>query len=392
MRTIVTPSANHLAKIVVLIFGFLFIASGFNTIQPARAQSQTLRDLEYARAGNKRLLLDLYLPEGAGPFPVIVWVHGGAWLSGDKEDTPAIREVSRGYAVASINYRLSFEAQFPAQLEDCKAAVRWLRANAESYKLDPNRLGAWGSSAGGHLVALLGASGGVSDLEGNLGNPDFSSRVQAVVDWYGPTDLLKMNEQKLACDLVNHDAAFSPESLLIGCAIQTCADKTRRANPITYITPDDPPFLIVHGTNDCLVSPQQSQIFHNALTAASLPSTLFYIQGAGHGGSAFDRPEIQTLVDNFFDSQLQDLAALPQITRAEVNGKRLVVYGEHFASGAKIFINGEKQKTANDELAPSTTLVAKKAGKKITAGQTVVLQVKNPDGKMSLEFTYTQAL
>jgi acetyl esterase/lipase len=392
MQTITIQFSNCLAKPIFVLFGFLLVASSFNLIQSAKAQSQTLSDIEYARVGNKRLLLDLYVPEGAGPFPVIVWVHGGAWLGGDKDDTPAIRQVSRGYAVASINYRLSFEAKFPAQIEDCKAAVRWLRANAQPYKLDPNRIGAWGSSAGGHLVALLGASGGVSDLEGNLGNQNFSSRVQAVVDWYGPTDLLKMNEQKLTCDLVNHDAVFSPESLLIGCAIQTCPDKTNRANPIAYITPDDPPFLIVHGTNDCLVSPQQSQLLHNALNAASLNSTLFYIQGAGHGGSAFDRLEIQALVDNFFDSKLKDLAGLPKITGAEVRGKKLFVYGEGFDIGAKIFINDEKQKTANDELAPATTLIGKKAGKKIAAGQTVVVQVKNADGKTSLEYNFTAPL
>lgn len=392
MKAIAKQSSTRVLIISLSLFLALFATSEFGIIQIAKAQAQISRDIEYARIDGKRLLLDLYVPEGAGPFPVIVWVHGGAWLGGDKDDTPAIREVGRGYAVASINYRLSFEAKFPAQLEDCKAAVRWLRANAQTYHLDPNRIGAWGSSAGGHLVALLGTSGNVSDLEGNLGNQDFSSRVQAVVDWYGPTDLLKMNEQKLACDLVNHDAAFSPESLLIGCAIQTCADKTNRANPITYITPDDPPFLIVHGTNDCRVSPQQSQLLHNALNAASLNSTLFYIQGAGHGGDAFDRPEIQTLVDNFFDSHLKDLASLPKITGAQVSGKKLFVYGERFDAGAKIFINGEKQKTANDDLAPTTILIGKKAGKKIAAGQTVVLQVKNTDGKMSPEFTFTSPL
>jgi acetyl esterase/lipase len=392
MKVIGNPSSTPALKIIFPALIALLATASFNLSQPVRAQSQTLRDVEYARAGTKRLLLDLYVPEGAGPFPVIVWIHGGAWLSGDKDDTPAVREVGRGYAVASINYRLSFEATYPAQIVDCKAAVRWLRANAGQYRLDPNRIGAWGSSAGGHLAALLGTSASVSDLEGSLGNEGFSSRVQAVVDWYGPTDLLKMNEQKLPCDLVNHDAAFSPESLLVGCAIQTCKDKTRRASPLTYITPDDPPFLIVHGTNDCLVSPQQSEILHNALQAASINSTLFYIQGAGHGGDAFDRAEIQTLVDNFFDAKLKGLSSLPKITGAQVVGKQLIIAGEGFDSGAKILLNGEKQKTANDELAPATTLIGKKAGKKIAPGQTVVLQVKNSDGNLSLEFTYARPL
>ena len=150
---------------------------------PALAQ----RDLVYARAGAKDLLLDLYLPEGAPrPLPLVVWIHGGGWRNGAKEQTPARRLVERGYAVASINYRLSGEAIFPAQIHDCKAAVRWLRANAAKYGLDAGRVAAWGSSAGGHLVALLGTSGGIMELEGGLGNADQSSRVQAVVDFFGP--------------------------------------------------------------------------------------------------------------------------------------------------------------------------------------------------------------
>src|SRR3954465_965676 len=152
------------------------------------------RDLEYVRGGHERQRLDLYVPEKAdGPLPVIVWVHGGAWLGGSKEGGgPALPFVRRGYAVASVNYRLSQHARFPAQIEDCKAAIRWLRANAKTYKLDPDRFGAWGASAGVHLVALLGTSGDVKDLGGDGGTTGQSSRVQAVVDWFGPTDVTKM--------------------------------------------------------------------------------------------------------------------------------------------------------------------------------------------------------
>ena len=153
---------------------------------------KALRNLEYARVGDKKLLLDLYLPEKPqGPLPLVIWIHGGAWLGGDKADCPARRLVQRGYAVASVNYRLSNEAIFPAQIKDCKAAVRWLRAHTAEYGLDAGHFGVWGASAGGHLVALLGTSGDTKDFDKgeNLG---VSSRVQAVCDWFGPTDLLQM--------------------------------------------------------------------------------------------------------------------------------------------------------------------------------------------------------
>ncbi len=380
---------NSVMRLLTALFVFISLCCCYS-LSPAQAQSRMLTDVEYARAGNKQLLLDLYLPEGAGPFPVIVWIHGGGWVGGDKDGGPAIRQMSRGYAVASINYRLSYEAKFPAQIEDCKAAVRWLRANAATYNLDANRIGAWGSSAGGHLAALLGTSAEVIDLEGNLSNAAFSSRLQAVVDWYGPTDLLRMNQQALPCNVVNHDAELSPESLLIGCAIQTCKDKTDRANPLRYVTPDDPPFLIQHGTADCLVPPLQSQILHDALQAIGLSSTLIYLQGAGHGGGAFDRSETLTVVDDFFDLHLKAIALVPQITAVQISGKKLIVSGARFDNGAQIYLNGERQKTANDEAAPTTRLIAKKAGKKIASGQAVMLQVRNADGKTSPDFRYTR--
>ena len=152
------------------------------------------RDLEYVAGGHERQRLDLYTPEKAdGPLPVIVWVHGGAWMGGAKDaGVPALPFVGKGYAVASINYRFSQHAAFPAQIEDCKAAIRWLKANAKAFDLDPERIGVWGASSGGHLVTLLGTSGGVKDLEGRGGNADQSSRVRAVVD-LGPTDFLQMD-------------------------------------------------------------------------------------------------------------------------------------------------------------------------------------------------------
>ena len=357
--------------------------------------ARTLRDLEYARIGNDSLELDLYLPEGEGPFPLIIWVHGGGWTSGNKSlspNGPQLRQITRGYAVASINYRLSQQAKFPAQIEDCKAAVRWLRAHAGEYNLDPGRFAAWGSSAGGHLAALMGTSGGVGALEGSGGNPGHSSLVQAVVDWFGPTDLLKMSTDSLPfpCNVIDHDSPFSPESLLIGCAIQTCPNRTEPANPIRYVSSDDPPFLIMHGDRDCLVGPPQSQRLHDALTAAGVEATLKFIVGAGHGGSEFDDAENQTLVDDFFAEHLSKQAGSLKITAASVAGKKLFVFGESFESGAVILLDGEKQKTANDEENPTTVLIGKKAGKKIASGQTVRLQVSNRDGGLSEAFSFTR--
>jgi acetyl esterase/lipase len=270
------------------------------------ASVKALADLEYARAGEKRLLLDLYLPEpAAAPLPVVVWVHGGAWRGGSKDQTPALPLLRHGYAVASISYRLSQEARFPAQIHDCKAAIRWLRAHAREYRLDPDRFGVWGSSAGGHLVALLGTSGGVK-VGGNAG---VSSRVQAVCDWFGPTDFLQMQGHAPAGSPLNHDAPDSPESLLIGGPIQENRAKVARANPITYVTRDDPPFLIMHGDRDNLVPLHQSELLHQALQKARVPVTLVRLEGAGHGGPGFETPEVRQQVVEFFDQRLKAMRA-----------------------------------------------------------------------------------
>jgi acetyl esterase/lipase len=361
--------------------------------ESARAQNgaQVIRNIEYARVDGKTLLLDLYLPSAsATERPVIVWVHGGGWASGDKGDGGhAARLTERGYAVASINYRLSWEDRFPAQIEDCKAAIRWLRANGLRYNIDSNLIGVWGSSAGGHLAALLGTSSGVRELEGNLGNQDQSSRVQAVIDWYGPADLLKMQAESLQCSIVDHNSPLSPESLLLGCPMPLCPDRARRASPVTYASADDPPFLIMHGTNDCLVPPLQSRDLQEALNRVGVEATLKFIEGAGHGGDEFETAENRKLVDDFLDRHLLR-AAEPKITSAEVRGKKLMVFGEGFVSGAVILVNGEREKTKNDDQNLRTALIAKKAGKKIAAGQRVTLRVENPGGELSEEFIFTR--
>lgn len=260
-----------------------------------------LGDLEYVPSGHERNKLDLYLPdrpaEMSKPLPLIIWVHGGAWQSGSKESCPAIRFVRKGYAVASINYRLSQHAIFPAQIEDCKAAIRWLRANSSKYGLDPKRFGVWGSSAGGHLVALLGTAGDVKEFDKGQ-NLNFSSRVQAVCDYFGPTDFTKIGRFP---SNIKHDAPDSPGSKLIGGPIQQNRQAARRASPITYVTTDDPPFLIVHGDNDPIVPHNQSQLLYEALKNAGVQVKFHTVEGAGHG---FNSPQVDKMVEDFFDRWL----------------------------------------------------------------------------------------
>jgi acetyl esterase/lipase len=179
-----------------------------------------------------------------------------------------------------VEYRLSQEAIFPAQIHDCKGAVRWLRANAQKYHLDRNRFVAWGASAGGHLVALLGTSGGVAELEGNVNDLKESSRVQAVIDWFGPADLPHMGEAE---SYVRHNAADSPEAKLIGGAIPENMDKAARASPTTYASKEAPPFLIMHGDRDFEVPFNQSERLYDALKKAGAEVTFIPMKGAGHG-------------------------------------------------------------------------------------------------------------
>jgi acetyl esterase/lipase len=263
--------------------------------------------MAYVPDGHERQRLDLYLPSvpQAGRLPLIVWIHGGAFRMGSKEgdaDNPLpLDYVTQGYAVASINYRLSQHAIWPAQIEDCKAAVRWLRAHAADYGIDAARIASWGPSAGGHLAAMLGVTGAerALDVGEHLEQP---SAVQCVVDYYGPTDFLLMDAQRPPGGMV-HDTPDSPESELIGGPIQDNKAKTARANPITYVSPSAPPFLIVHGDADPLVPFQQSVILRDALTTAGVSVDFHTVLGGGHG--RFSDPAVPTLTARFLAHHLQ---------------------------------------------------------------------------------------
>lgn len=259
------------------------------------------RDLAYAASGHERQKLDLYLPATGEDLPLIMWVHGGAFRAGSKEDFVPFEYLADGYAVASVNYRLSQHALFPAQIEDVKAAVRWLRENAPKFGLAPDRFGAWGASAGGHLVAMLGTTGDVEEYERGE-NLDVSSRVQAVVDYFGPTDFLQMDAHRLANGMI-HDTPDSPESLLVGGPIQKNKDKVARANPISYVSEDDPPFLIIHGDQDPLVPHHQSELLRDALEGAGIPVMFYTVRGAGHG--RFTDPKVEELTKAFMETHLK---------------------------------------------------------------------------------------
>jgi acetyl esterase/lipase len=257
------------------------------------------RNLAYVPKGHERQVLDLYLPEkAAGKLPLVVWIHGGGWQAGNKDGCPALFLTAKGYAVASINYRLSQHAVFPAQIEDCKAAIRWLRANADKYHLDKDRIGVWGASAGGHLVALLGVTNGEKELEGKDGDLGQSSGVQCVVDFFGPTDF------------VHWDRDFNKSvngviDKLLGGAAPTHTEEARKASPITYVSKDAAPYLILHGDKDNIVPLSQSEELAKALKEAGVEAQLVVLKGAGHGGPGFDSAENRKLIAEFFEKHLK---------------------------------------------------------------------------------------
>ena len=275
-------------------------------------------DIPYAWLSSAEKL-DIYLPDhGEGPFPVIVSIHGGAFMGCDKADLqvlPMLGGLERGYAVVAVNYRLSGEAKFPALVHDGKAALRWIRANASHYHFDPDRIAAWGGSAGGYLASMLGTSAGVPELEDlRMGNQDQPNHVQAVVSWYGPTNFLKMDEQLAASGLApeagrRHNGTNSPESLLLGRKITRTPARVKASNPETYIQPTTPPFFLQHGTKDAIVPVQQSIEFAEKLVKAigSQKVRLELLKGAEHADPRFESPENVKKVLDFLDQHLKTI-------------------------------------------------------------------------------------
>ena len=266
---------------------------------------KVMQDISYAGTDNARQTLDLALPikrTSDKPLPVIAFIHGGGWRGGSKDGgLNRIRSFlkSGNYAGVSIGYRLSNEAKWPAQIHDCKAAIRWVKANAVKHGLDGSKIAVHGTSAGGHLVAMLGTSAGVKAMDGSTGAyTSQSTKVACVVDYFGPTNFLRMNDFESRID---HDAKDSPEGLLIGGPVQDNKKKTLTADPISYVSKEDSPFLIMHGTKDMAVPYNQSVILHSALKKIGVPSALLTVTGGGHGvGGGVLNEHLQ----KFFDHHL----------------------------------------------------------------------------------------
>jgi acetyl esterase/lipase len=281
-ETVTQPTVMEEAQV-------LFDSSKLGTVE---------KDITYCTVESVALKMDVYYPpENNGRFPVTMYVHGGGWSSGDKAQGAGVAEISElqkaGFLVVSVNYRLAPEYPFPAMIEDVKCAVRSLRAHADEYNLDPDRIGAWGGSAGGHLVNLLGTTDASAGFD--VGEYlEYSSRVQAVVDMFGPADLT-----------VQFEGGYEGASRVFD------GFDAALASPVTYVTADDPPFLMLHGENDKLVPIEQSQILLVALQAVGVPAELVAVANAGHsfkpdgGQISPSRREIVQLVVAFFEETLK---------------------------------------------------------------------------------------
>ena len=299
-------------KHCILLVAVLAMPVGYadaqgSPVPPVPPSVEAKVDIPYAATDHTRQRLDLYLPKiraTGKKLPVLVFVHGGAWLGGDKghgrgQVMPFVAEGK--CAGVSAGYRLSQETKWPAQIHDCKAAIRWVKAHAEDYGLDADHIVVWGASAGGHLVAMLGTSAGVPEMDGKIGpHTDKDTKVAGVIDFFGPTDFAKMNSQRLP-GTMDHDAVEAPEGKLLGAPVQSVPDKVKSANPVTYVDKADPPFLIVHGDKDPLVPHGQSELLKAALEKAGVANELYTVQGGGHGG--FRDPAVQQHVGTFLRDQ-----------------------------------------------------------------------------------------
>ncbi len=284
-------------KILSLVFA-VSICHSLIAVEPQ------YRDLEYARVGDRSLFLDLYQPETASDSasPTVIWVHGGAWRSGSKKDVPVARWLDQGLAIASVDYRLSPEATFPAQVHDIKAAIRFLRAHADKYRLDPSRFIVAGSSAGGHLAALVGVTGGVSELEGEVGEfGSTDSGVQGIVSFYGASNLQTILSQSTEHGLSVRIPALQ---LLLGGQPNEKPELAKLASPVAHVDASDPPLWLIHGDADPQMPIEQSFELLQAYKNQSLSVELDVVAGGKHGGSEFFQAErLNRLSDSIFRSE-----------------------------------------------------------------------------------------
>ena len=273
-----------------------------NAAPPSPPGFLALRDLDYAGQNNPRQKLDLYLPEKPSekPLPLIVYIHGGGWEGGSKNEPGVLLHfIQKGYAGASIGYRLTNEAKWPAQIHDVKAAMRWLKAHAKDHGFDAEKIGLFGISAGGQLVSLLGTSDGVSELDGNVGTAGTLPKIACVANFCGPANFLTFPGKGSIIDSEKSGTAITK---LFGGPMSQHLAEAKAASPITYVSQDDPPFLHIHGAADTLVPLSQAEEFDAALDKAGVSSTLLTGEGAPH---VFFSPDLVSKMQTFFDHHLQ---------------------------------------------------------------------------------------
>lgn len=275
--------------------------------------AEALYDLAYGSMSEAQKL-DLYLPEGSGPFPLLVFIHGGGWFSGDKQDTqekPWLKLLSHGYAVASVNYRLSGDAPHPAGIQDCKAAIRYLRAHAGDFQIDPERIGVSGGSSGAHYALMVATTLGIPEFDDlSIGYPDISSEVKCCVSWYGGLDLPLIIKDAMGEGWNNSGAQFAIDncSRYLGKRITSPDDPAlEEASPIHYISPGMPPVLLQHGTNDQLAPYNQSVRFYEKAVTIVQPERIEIdlLDGLSHADMRFGTDENMERVSAFLDKYLK---------------------------------------------------------------------------------------
>ncbi len=266
--------------------------------------TRVIRNVEYKKLGGMSLLMNIYIyGNSREPLPLILYLHGGGWLTNSRINCPrALELLTSGYAVASINYRLTNIAPFPAQLEDCKEAVRFLRANGKNFGLLAERIGAMGVSAGGHLASLLGTTAATKEFDGGE-NPGVSSSIEAVCNFYGPssiTELGRFAEKK------GNESLKQVVEKLIGGPLGRKKKTAEKASPLNYVNTNAAPFLIIHGDSDSVVDVSQSEMLHKALLEAGVESHLHIVKGGIHGGEGFiSSPVLIPKIASFFNRHLR---------------------------------------------------------------------------------------
>lgn len=268
-----------------------------------QAHSAMISDVSYARLDEKSLELDLFLPSEKIRSPLILWVHGGAWRSGSRKSMPLTRLVEQGYAIASVDYRLSTEARFPAQIHDIKAAVRFLRGHGSQWQLPAEKILIAGDSAGGHLAALAGVSNGVKELEGQIGGDrSQNSDIQGIISFYGAANLTTILNQSTSHGLSVRVAALD---LLLGAQPDAVPALARLASPVFHVDKNDPPLLLLHGDQDPQMPVNQALELWGAYRKANGPVQLEIIQGAAHGGPQFYDDERLKIVQEFLKQHFE---------------------------------------------------------------------------------------